>query len=497
MPDALASVATPTDIQKNFVQGMRVMFFLQLFSTIAFSMIFSLLVLYCLFRLHFSQKTAYSLVAAYNALGYALAILGGYLAERFFGYRFAIMISAVLGIIGMSLLTIPKIFALYSGLAFFSLSAAMMTTALFVLLGRVCSTTHLHRDSAFLVAYIGMDVGTFLAAASSGYISTYLNYAVAFGIGALTHLITLIIFLRHKKLFNQKPTYVVKHHSEKITYSRWWGGGIILFVLPLIILLLNYARVCNALVLCCGVGSALFIIFYALKEKSEYRGKLLVFLVLLCISTLFDALYFLTPSLLTVFTQYNVNRSIFGHVVPTATFLAFNPFFVITVGMGLSVLWVRLNQTSRQIFAPAKFAMGMVLMGCGFVILMVGVMRHDATGYVNAAWIITSYLLQTMGELLISPTGYAIVGCLSPLYLEGTMMGISQFSTGVAGAFSGFMANWISPPTGLTTPLQTDFIYQKMFGYIGVGTILVGLATFYFVPYLNRMGFKKHSREMP
>lgn len=470
-------------LSRNKLNGIAIMFVLQFFSSVTFSIIFSLLALYSLFNLHFETHAAYNLVAAYNALGYAPAILGGVLAERYLGYRLAVKISVFLGMAGMLILIIPHIGALYFGLACITISSGIMTPALLVLLGRLYAPGEANRASGFTIAYVGTDAGTFIAAASSGYLSSYFGYGLTFVLGACCLAVMLIVFLKHEKIYVSRAKAVLVHHP----LTRLKGVCIVLLFLPIMMLLLDFAATCNFLMLVCGIISGGFIIFCALKEKGIYRGKLFLFLSLLCVSCVFDSLYFLSPSTLTVFTQLNINRHIGSFLIPAATYSALNPLFVIVLGPLMSVLWMKLSGAKKDLSLPTKFAIGIVLMGIGYLVLMIGAQYPDHLGLVSSSWIIASYFLQTLGELFISPTGYAMVGSLVPVYLEGTMMGISQFSSGVGGALSGFTSNWIIPPSG-GSPFITNIWYQHAFGWVGMISVFIGTLVFLAIPYLKKLG---------
>src|SRR3990167_1162571 len=470
--------------------GISIIFILQVVSAVAFSMISSLLILYLLSVFHMPQSRAYGLVAAYNALGYATSILGGYLAERFLGYRFSVLMSSLLGGVGLAIITVPNFFCLYLGLACFSLSYGVMIPAIFVLVGRLKSSSdHTKRDGNFILAYIGMDGGAFVAALSSGYISTYFSYSLAFAIGAACLFITLIIFFCFRKNFTASTEQLEKQYFFKNKWcSRVAGFFILLLCIPVLLLLLGHANFCNILLIAMGVGCAGFIIYLASQQKNAYSGKLIVFLVLLTISTIFDASYFLSPSALTVFTDSNIDKHIFGIAVPTAAYSALNPLFVISMGPLISRLWTWLDRHGNMPSLSTRFAIGILLMGCGYLVLMYGAGHSNSQHLVSACWLAGGYFLQTMGELFISPAGYAMVGVLVPVSLEGIMMGISQFSSGVAGALSEFLANWISPSEGNLTKELTNLWYQHAFGYLGLSALVLGLIIFCVAPYLTKLG---------
>lgn len=453
-----------------------VIFVLQLLSTVAVSVVFSLLTLYLLYQQHWSQVDTYNFVAAYNALGYATSILGGWLAERFLGYRFAVLLSSVLGASGLLLLELPFPGALQIGLAAFSVAYGMMVPAMFVLLGRLHSMhDSVRREQGFMLAYIAMDVGAFIAALLAGVISTRWGYGLAFLLAAVCHLCVWPVLLRYRRRFVPRQTSATSTRQQR-SAARAWGLLILVACLPLFAWLLEHARWCNGLLLAMGVGCVLVILYYARQQPNTDKAKLLLFLALLMISTTFDLSYFLNASVVTVFTEANVNRTVGGLTVPTATYAALNPLFVVLAGPWVGRLYTRLSRGASVPSFQQRFAIGIVLMGLGYLVMMLGAQLAPAGQRVASAWLVGGCLLQTLGELFISPTAYAMVGVLVPRSLEGVMMGICQFSSGVAGAMSGFMANWLAPPETFASFTTSNLWYSHHFAWLGVGAVMLGVA---------------------
>ncbi len=199
------ALAKNIEQSSKYPAGVFAMFLLQLLSMVGFTMLLALLVLYCTRTLGMDDSQAYTLLAAYNALVFASSVFGGYLGERYLGYRYAVSLSIVLASIGLFILVIPKLMALYWGLAFFVVATGIMVPCLFVLLGRLHeSTDDPRRDSGFTIAYIGMNVGSFFASAISGFIANKFGYSVAFFIGGAFTLITLFFFIYYRHYFNRR-----------------------------------------------------------------------------------------------------------------------------------------------------------------------------------------------------------------------------------------------------------------------------------------------------
>ena len=141
---------------------------------------------------------------------------------------------------------------------------------------------------------------------------------------------------------------------------------------------------------------------------------------------------------------------------------------------------------------PGKFSVGLVLMGGGYLILALGIYFHQPIGFIAMFWIVASYFLQTTGELFVGPIGYSMVGNFVPREHIGTMMGVWQLFTGVAGVFTDYLSKLINTGSDkVTNPLVTNPSYSHTFSLCGGITLVVGILTFIVTPALKRMSAHK------
>jgi len=124
-------------------------------------------------------------------------------------------------------------------------------------------------------------------------------------------------------------------------------------------------------------------------------------------------------------------------------------------------------------------------MAAAFLILPVGI-KLAGDGKSAFAWLFWSYVLQSIGELLISPIGYAMIGKLAPRQYQGIMMGSWMLWTGLASLFAGDFSGMIPNPVG-TTPATTNAGYAKLFTQLGIGTLAVGVALVVLIPFLRKL----------
>jgi proton-dependent oligopeptide transporter, POT family len=178
--------------------------------------------------------------------------------------------------------------------------------------------------------------------------------------------------------------------------------------------------------------------------------------------------------------------------VPASTFQAVNPIFIILFALPISFLWTFLAARNLEPSTPFKFALGLLQLGLGFGAYWYGTTLADDRGMVHMSWLIFGYLLQTTGELCLSPVGLSMVTKLSPSRIVSTVMGAWFLAT----AFSNYLAGAIARLTGVTdseggekvipVPSETVHVYGDVFGKIAIAAIISAAICFVLVPLLKR-----------
>jgi len=128
----------------------------------------------------------------------------------------------------------------------------------------------------------------------------------------------------------------------------------------------------------------------------------------------------------------------------------------------------------------------LLLMGLGFLALPLGIHLADAQGRVAFVWLFTSYVFQSLGELLISPVGYAMIGRLAPKQYQGVMMGSWMLVTGLASLFAADFSGLVAQPAD-GSPLTSNPAYATLFTQLGVGSLVVGVLLLVLTPWLRGM----------
>jgi POT family proton-dependent oligopeptide transporter len=456
-----------------------------------FCVIQSVSVLYLTKIFHLPDHDANTLFAAYYALIYCLPIIGGYLGGRFLGNAFAVITGTILGTLGLLALCIHNLIAVNIGLALFVVGTATFVPNYYVLLGRLYHLGDHRRETGFTLSYMAMNIGGFLAIVIGGYMVEIMGYSFTFLLSALVVLSVLLVFtIAHRSLVASSEQSLRPTNHENRIFSlreRIMGVALTLLTIPIICWLLHHAELSNNLLLVVGAICIGIVISMTLREPKQHRQRMFAFLILSIVAVAFWSLYGLAPTLLTLFVDRNVDRHIGSLLLPSSTLIGLNPFFIITVGTVLSIVWLRLAKHNNSPALPTKFALGILSIGAGYLILLPAIHSANSLGYVSILWIVLSYFLQTTGELFLSPIGYAMVGTLIPPRHESFMVGIWQLATGVGCALSSHLADIATSQFKATDPLTTNSVYAHSFFLFGSITAVVGILMVLLVPYLKNL----------
>ncbi len=241
-----------------------------------------------------------------------------------------------------------------------------------------------------------------------------------------------------------------------------------------------------------ALGAFLYLFMSAMKEKLEDQKKILAIMVLFSFTILFWTFFELAGSVLTLYTERNIDRtiangwlqSIFCAQISTSEFQSINPFFIILLAPLFSKLWNRWDLSTGL-----KFSLALFQMGIGFLVLVWGSTFADSKGLVPLIFMVAAYFFHTTSELCLSPIGLSIVTKLSPPKIVSTVMGIWWMSVSFAGILGGKIGAFTSiENTGnkIVTKAESLAIYTNTFQWIALTAIASGVLLLFFVKPLKR-----------
>ncbi len=460
-------------------RGLFVLFFAEMWERFSYYGMRALLIFYLVQHWMFSDSEASVIYGAYTALVYIAPVIGGYLADRYLGQRKAVLFGAVLLTFGHFLMAFegdggqsaPEMNIFWLALSFIIVGSGFLKANISVMVGQLYPRTDIRRDPAYTIFYMGINLGAMLGSLIAGYLGQTYGWAWGFGAAGVGMLLGLVVFVIGKPMLmgrgeSRVPEKLAKPVFAGITFE-WALYALAFLSVGVVWWLIQHQSMVGYLLGTAGAVLVLYVLFTAVfKLRPEERNRILAALYLIVGSILFWALFEQAGASLNLFTDRSVDRHIFGWEVPASMFQSLNSMYIIALAPLFAMVWLWLGKRGWEPSAPAKFALGVVLVGAGFLVLVAGAAAAGA-GATPVIYIFLIYLIHTMGELCLSPVGLSAMNRLAPSHMASLIMGAWFF----ASATGNFAAGLISAATGG----EGGGVERVMEVYSNVGWLAVGV----------------------
>jgi POT family proton-dependent oligopeptide transporter len=468
-------------------EGAATLFFIQTFATLGYAVLYSTLVLYATEHLHFPQAKASVVMGVFGAFNYGLHLFGGYLGGRFLSNRNLFVGGMVLQVLGCASIATGTEASLYAGLALFLTGSGLNVTCLNMMLTQRFAPEDNRREAAFLWNYAGMNLGFFIGFAVAGHYQLTHDYTHLFIFATVGNIVAIVFSAARWRVLADRSTPLLQATPSAFKLRFVAGVAILVGLVPVVWHLLQHPTSTETLIKWICAGIALVLLYLTVRHRNgAERGRMWAYLILTSGSLVFWSLYQMAPNGLQLFAVNNVNLHVWGVEVAPQWVQNINTVVIVVGGPVMAWLFAHLRNRGWNVDVPKQFALAVILMGLGFLALPLGIYLADANGTVAFFWLFLSYLLQSIGELLISPVGYAMIGKLAPKQYQGIMMGSFMLVTGLASLFAGDFSAMIPEAQG-TTPLATNPTYFTLFSQLGWGSTAVGVVLMLLIPFLRRL----------
>ena len=476
-------------------KALFILFFTEMWERFSFYGMKALLIFYLTKYYLFSDDAGNLLIGSYAALVYAMPVVGGFIADKYLGFRKAIVfggILLVLGHLGMvyegnattKLLTgeiIRDDFALqifYLSLAFIVMGVGFLKANISSLVGELYPEGDKRRDSGFTIFYMGINLGSFLATLICVWLGEKYGWSYGFAAAGIGMLFGLLTFISGRELLMGKGESNVPEFLAKLTFgikNEWLiYAGSVLSILLVWQMVQRHSIVQNALIVS-GAISFIYILYYAITQLEKVaRERLLALTILIVFTIVFWALFEQAYTSLNLFADRILDRG----SIPAGNFLSLNALFIVLFAPVFAWLWVKLGKYNPN--TAVKFAIALLLVGLGFGSLVLGINLSEM-GKVGMFWLVFTYFLHTCAELCLSPVGLSAVTKLTPVKIVGFMMGVWFLATASSEFIASLLANIASVDTTNGTAPDLNLAkqsYLTLFEYlfytgIGFGTLLL------------------------
>ena len=456
MSDAKLVGMLPEITDKRFFghpMGLAVLFFAEMWERFSYYGMRALLILYLTKHWLFSDGDSSVIYGAYTALVYITPVLGGYLADKYMGQRKAVLYGAVLLTFGHALMAFEgaggqegfAINMFWLALAFIIVGSGFLKANISVIVGQLYPRTDIRRDGAYTIFYMGINLGAALGSILCGYLGEAWGWKYGFGAAGVGMLLGLVVFILGKPLLHGRgeSTHPTKLESKigGVLKFEWFLYLVGLVAVAICWYLVQNQEVVGWLLGVAGAILVVYVIFTAvLKLPPNDRDRIFAAMFLIFGSILFWALFEQAGSSLNLMTDRMVDREIFGFDVKASMFQSINAIYIVLLAPVFAAVWTFLGKRGLEPSAPAKFGLGMIQLGAGFLVLVLGVSQTGIGNLTPVIYIFLIYLLHTTGELCLSPVGLSAMNRLAPASLASIIMGTWFFASATGNFAAGLIA---------------------------------------------------------
>jgi POT family proton-dependent oligopeptide transporter len=423
------------------------------------------------------ETTATGIVGAYGGLVYLSTVGGAWIADRVLGAERTLFFSAVLVMAGhIALAVLPGLAGVGVGLVLVALGSGGIKATATSLVGTLYAEGDERRDAGFSLFYLGINLGALLGPLLTGLLQTTLGFHYGFGLAALGMALGLAQYTVGRRRLPRSAGEVPAPLTgrERMVAAGAALAGVIVIVVLALTGVLRADRL-NAIVVGVTVVAAVgyFVLILASRRITRIeRRRVLAFIPLWIASAVFWSLYQQQFTVVTLYADSRLDRSLFGWEMPVSWVQSINPVFIIVLSGAFAALWTKLGP--RQPSTPIKFALGTAIMGVAFLLFLP--MAGGGPGSAPLLGLVGILFVFTIAELLISPVGLSLSTKLAPEAFRTQMVALFFLSVALGSALSGTLAGYYSA--------ESEVPY---FGVLGAVAIIVGAVVALLAPVLRRL----------
>lgn len=538
---------------KEHPKGLYLLFLTEMAERFSYYGMRALFVLY-LVAAFYSPDSASQIYGSYTGLVYLTPLVGGYIADRYWGNRRSIIFGGIIMAIGQFLMfasacTVSQsifsargaidpnvdntlsLILMFSGLAALIFGNGFFKANISSMVGDLYDTNDARKDSAFTIFYMGINLGALMAPVVCGYFGSgdWANPSAfkwgffCAGCGMVLSVVIFTLFknrflvtpdglqiglkpsestLIHRKEDQEKEEKLSSENAASDETSIVSGGRknsplrpalcIALAVLLIVVFgahAANFNDWISAAIYSCAIALPIFIITDRSLTKTEKYHIGVIYIIAVFVIFFWSA-FEQAGSSLTLFAEYQCDRTIGSWEIPTTWFQSINPIVVVTFAPVMATLWEMLGKHNMEPSSPAKQAIGLALLALGYIVIAYATYGVGTSSKISMWWLVALYFIHTLGELSLSPIGLSMVSKLAPVHLASLLMGVWFMSNATSNIFAGQLATLL--PIEGKAPSRLFGIYEistlsDFFIIFAVMASIAAIVLFLLCPYIRKM----------
>lgn len=467
-----------TETQKGHPKGLYLLFLTEMWERFSYYGMRALFVLFMAKALLFDKALSSQIYGSYTGLVYLTPLIGGYMADKYWGNRKSIIIGGILMAIGQFFMFLSGTFyqegfshiLMFTGLGFLIFGNGFFKPNISTMVGQLYPLGDKRVDSAFTIFYMGINLGAFIAPLVCGFFGDTGDpgdFKWGFLLACIGMLVSVTFFVALKNKYIVTPdgeqigslpnekredTETHKQSTPISKKSMFLWGAIWLVLLGTFYLLLDKDLI-GAFIFSLTIAAPGFIISDPGLTKTEKERIWVIYIVAFFVIFFWSAFEQAGASL-TYFAEEQTNRNLFGTVIPASYFQSINAIAIVIFAPVFVWIWGRLGKKNIEPASPYKQAIGLFLLALGYLIIAFGVKGIAPGVKVSMLWLVSLYTIHTFGELCLSPIGLSMVNKLAPVKFASLLMGVWFLSTASANKFAGTLSGLYPEPMVAVTTLE-------------------------------------------
>ncbi|MFC0088609.1 peptide MFS transporter [Weissella thailandensis] len=455
-------------------RGLMTLFFTEMWERFSYYGMRAILLFYMVYAadkggLGFNAVTGAAIMSIYGSMVYLSGIIGGYLADRVLGSWRTVFYGGVLIMFGHIALSMPLgTPGLFGSIVPITLGTGLLKPNVATMVGNLYDKDDERRDAGFSIYVFGINLGSFVSPILVGWFQVNVNFHVAFSLAAIGMFIGLVQYTvdgrKHLSNVSRKAPSPLQPEEMK---SLGWKLGLILIAIILILFTLkgtnslNIDSIINVLTaVAILVPVVYFVVMLTSSKTTKFeRRKVIAYIPLFIAAMLF---WIIEEQGSVVLALFAANQTAL-HGIPASWFQSLNPLFIMLFTPFFVWLWSK-KLSDRQPATGVKFALGLVFAGLSYVWMAFPGMLFGVNNHFNPLWLVASWALVEVGEMLISPVGLSASAKMAPVAFQAQMLTVWNLSDATAQAANAQLVKLYSPDTEVT--------YFLIIGFI---TVLAGL----------------------
>lgn len=469
-------------------RGLKTLFMTEMWERFSFYGMKAILLFYMWYliadgQLNVSRSTAASIMAIYVSMVYLAGAIGGFMADRILGERRTVFWGGVLIMIGHICLALPVgAIGLYAAMLFLILGTGLLKPNVSSLVGSLYKADDPRRDSGFSIFVFGINLGSFVAPLLVGWTQENMGFHVAFSLAAIGMFFGLLQFHFGQRNLSEDSLYApdpIQHDEVKPLLIKIVFGLIAAALVIALMILMGWTKIDDFINLLTIVAIILPISYFvtmttSAKVTSVERSRVFAYIPLFIAAVLFWAIEEQGSIVLATFAAERINYAGMPSFVSPSMFQSLNPLFIMLYTPFFAWLWTAWGK--RQPSAPMKFSVGLVFAGASFLLMALPGALFGTATKVSPLWLVGSWALVIVGEMLISPVGLSVTTKLAPHAFMSQMMSMWFLTSSAGSALNAQLVRLYNP--------ANEVAY---FTWFGAASVVLGIILVFLVPFIKKM----------